>query len=107
MLFGLFENYTSTSNLKRKFPSLSVNKMTNRVFDLCLGKIKEWGFYNIEANQEYNDIYAEKAGYELSIQIFSDGGGSYVEMSVFGEGKRGRTRKFFKRYYFLLKSYLN
>ena len=110
MLFGLFENYTSTdqpSAKRKKFPVLTVNKISNRVFDIVLAKVKEEGFYNITANPEYFDIYGEKAGFELSIQICATGTKTIVEMSVYGEHRRGQTRKFFKRYYHLFTSLLN
>lgn len=109
MLFGLFENYTSTdqpSAKRKKFPALTVNRISNRVYDIVLEKVKEEGFYNITANSEYFDIYGEKAGFELSVQISATGQNSIVEMSIYGEHRRGRTRKFFKRYYHLFENLL-
>lgn len=101
MLWGLFEKYTSTSDgtKNKKFPSIKVHKSSITVFSLLKEELKKEGFYEITANEEYLDLFGIKQGFELSIQIAQNGLDCFVNMSVFGENKRGRTRKFFKRYY--------
>lgn len=108
MGLALFENYSSTSSRRRsKYPSISVNKPCNVVFREISEFIKKENFFNIKCNEEYYDIYGEKNGYELSVQISVDGLKTNIDMSVFGAKKRGRTRRFLKTYYNLIKSKFN
>lgn len=111
MFFGLFENYSSTiepSSKRRKgLPCIVVKKTTNRVFELVKKFLEKENYYDVNANQEYNDIYGEKGGYEISIQISPNGSETLVSISVFGEKKRGKTRKYLKKLYFRLEKLLN
>ncbi len=103
MLFGLFENYTSTSSpssKKKKFPAIVIKRQSSVVYRTILEELNKDNFYAIEENKEYGDLLAKKNGFELSFQVSQNGLESIVEMSVFGENKRGRTRRFFKQYYY-------
>lgn len=109
MFFGLFETYTSTesrSSRRRKMGPINVDKPSTIIFKRISDKLKDDGFYNITADPEYLDIYGEKNGFEVSIQISANGLSSFIEMSVLGEHKRGRTRRYFKKYYISLRDYL-
>lgn len=110
MSIWLFENYSHTSNpssKRGKYKALEIKQVTNRVYQTVLDKISSDGFYNIKQNKEYNDICAYKNGFELSIQISASGAGSILEFSVFGEHKRGKTRRFFKKYYYIFSDLFN
>lgn len=102
MFFGLFEIYTSTDSkyaLRRKMGPICVDRPSAFIYNKILEKFKSDGFSNITADPDYLDIYGEKRGFEVSIQIAANGLSSFIEISVLGEHKRGRTRKFFKKYY--------
>ena len=103
MGFFLFENYSATKEKSRKYPSLIIKKPINRVFEDLTKFVKDQGFDSIKTNEEFYDIYGERYGYEISIQLAVDGFNTLLNMSIYGEKKRGRTRKAFKRYYSLIK----
>ena len=108
MGLAIFEKYSATSSSKKsKIPTLEINKSANTIFHILLDLLKKEEFENIESNQEYLDIYAEKFGYELSIQIYVNGLKTNVDLSVYGENKRGKTRKFLITYYQIIKNALN
>lgn len=102
MGFFLFENYSATKENSRKYPPLIIKKPINRVYDELIKFVKKQGFESIKTSEEFYDIYGERYGYEISIQLAVDGFNTLLNMSIYGEKKRGRTRKVFKRYYLLI-----
>jgi len=99
MGFFLFENYSETKEKSRKYRPLIIKKPINVVYDTLVDYIKKEGFEDIKANEEFYDIYGNRYGYEISIQLAVDGFNTVLNMSIYGEKKRGRTRKVLKRYY--------
>lgn len=107
MGFALFENYSCTQEKSRKYPSLIVKEPINVVYEKLISFIKEKGFESINSNDEFYDIYGERYGYEISFQLAVDGFNTLLNMSIYGEKKRGRTRKALKRYYEQVKILFN
>ena len=62
---------------------------------MILDDAKAKGYYGLKTKREFFEIYYWKAGFEISISLVHSVRGSktYLNMMVFGEKKRGRTRK--------------
>lgn len=99
---GLFSNYVSTkdpSNSKGHKQVIRVSDAPYRVLTVLKKYMEDNGFGNIVFNEEYNDLYGERLGYEVSFVVASYEGYSIIQMSVYDEAKRLRVRSEFKRIY--------
>ena len=95
-MIALFENCSSTSEEKRApVKPLEFSSSCERVYQMILDDAKAKGYYGLKTKREFFEIYYWKAGFEISISLVHSVQGSktYLNMMVFGEKKRGRTRK--------------
>ncbi len=112
-MIALFENCSSTSE-ERKAPvkPLEFVSSCERLFQIILKDAEEKQFYGIKTNKGFYEIYYWYLGFEISISLVqsTQGNKSYLNMMVYGEKKRGKTRKMLKArleyYKDLLKDYL-
>lgn len=107
MGLAIFENYSSTSSNKGKLPPLSVDLLPEQVLEKLKNYLLKEEYYNIVINDEFLDIYAEQGGYEYSFQVTRVENRTMISISVFGENKRGRTRRELKDIYQKITSLFN
>ena len=99
-MIALFENCSSTSEEKKApVKPLEFDMSCERVYNKILKDITDRGYYGIQTKKEYYEIYYWYLGFEISISLTQSthGNKSYLNMMVYGEKKRGRTRKMLKR----------
>ena len=93
---GAFEIY-SQSRSNHKDPTL-------RTFDIKMGAsyaansiievLKDLKYKEIRYNDTYNEIFTQKAGFEVTVNLIaSQGGATTVSVSVYSPSNRGKTRK--------------
>lgn len=94
-MIALFENYSQTSDKpKSKITPIVVKKGCAFVYDVILKYLKQEEYDDITTNKNFNEIYCCDRDFEISISMLDDGGyGCSINISVYGEKKRGRTRK--------------
>lgn len=109
-MFALFENCSSTSE-ERKTPvkPLELVASCERVFQMVYNDAKERDLYNLKCKKEYYEIFYWLGGFEVSITILqsTQGNRTYLHAMVYGEKKRGRTRKKLKQILEYYKQLLN
>ena len=98
-MLAIFENCSSTSE-ERKAPvkPLEFSSSCERLYQLILKDVQEKGYYGIKTKKEFFEIYYWYLGYEVSISLVQSpqGNKSFLNMMVYGEKKRGRTRNMLK-----------
>ena len=99
-MLAIFENCSVTSE-DRKAPvkPLELSSSCERIYSKILKDVTEKEYYGLKTKKEYYEIYYWYLGFEISINLVAStqGNKSYLNMMVYGEKKRGRTRKMLKR----------
>lgn len=99
-MLAIFEKCSSTSE-DRKAPvkPIEFTSSCERIFQIIVKDITDKGYYGLKTKKEYFEIYYWYAGFEVTISLVSSlqGGKTVMNMMVYGEKKRGRTRKMLKR----------
>ena len=99
-MLAIFENCSSTSE-ERKAPvkPLELVASCERVFQMVYNDAKQRDLYNRKFKKEYYEIFYWLGGFEVSISILqsTQGNKTYLHAMVYGEKKRGRTRKKLKQ----------
>ena len=99
-MLAIFENCSVTSE-DRKAPikPLELSSSCERIYNKILKDVTEKEYYGLKTKKEYYEIYYWYLGFEISINLVAStqGNKSYLNMMVYGEKKRGRTRKMLKR----------
>ena len=99
-MLAIFENCSVTSE-DRKAPvkPLELSSSCERIYNKILKDVTERDYYGLKTKKEYYEIYYWYLGFEISINLVAgqQGNKSYLNMMVYGEKKRGRTRKMLKR----------
>ena len=99
-MLAIFENCSTTSE-DRKAPvkPLELSSSCERIYNKILKDVTEKDYYGLKTKKEYYEIYYWYLGFEISINLVAgqQGNKSYLNMMVYGEKKRGRTRKMLKR----------
>ena len=99
-MLAIFENCSVTSE-DRKAPvkPLELSSSCERIYNKILKDVTEKDYYGLKTKKEYYEIYYWYLGFEISINLVAgtQGNKSYLNMMVYGEKKRGRTRKMLKR----------
>lgn len=99
-MIALFENCSSTSEEKKApVKPLEFSSSCERIYQIILKDVQDKGYYGLKAKKEFYEIYYWYAGFEITISLVQSTQGSkaYLNMMVYGEKKRGRTRKMLKR----------
>ena len=100
-MLAIFENCSITSE-DRKAPvkPLELSSSCERIYNKILKDVTEKDYYGLKTKKEYYEIYYWYLGFEISINLVAgqQGNKSYLNMMVYGEKKRGRTRKMLKRF---------
>ena len=95
-MLAIFENCSSTSEA-RKAPvkPLELVLSCERAFNTILKDANERELYGLKTKKEFYEIYYWYLGFEISISLTQsmEGNKAYLNMMVYGEKKRGRTRK--------------
>lgn len=102
---GLFGNYASTSapsNLKGKLKPIVVVDLQSNVFNKLKTYLEENHFEDIEANEQYYDLYGVQNNFEYSFIVTRVEGRSIIEISVYKDSRRGSERRKLKKIYFEL-----
>ncbi|MCQ2742477.1 MAG: hypothetical protein MJ239_04180 [Bacilli bacterium] len=98
----LFSNYVSTKDPSQTRGGKQVIKVVDAPFhvvDALKRYMKENDYVNISVQEEFNDIYGERFGYEVSFVVAQSDGCSLIQISVYDESKRWRVRSEFKKVY--------
>ena len=111
-MLAIFEKCSSTSE-ENKAPvkPLEFSSSCERIFQAIVKYVTDQDYYGLKTKKEFYEIYYWYLGFEISISLVrsTDGSKTVLNMMVYGEKKRGRTRKMLKRlilqYKELLKSY--
>ena len=109
MGLGLFENYSQTiENARQEYRRpLKVNFPPKYVFNKVSAFLKENKFQEIKTNEKFFDLWAKVNGFEYSFQISSESMfDTYINISVYGEHKRGLTRGKLKKISILVSEYI-
>ncbi len=99
MIFSRYYSTSEPSSKKGKCPPIKVHLPTYEVFTSIVGYLKRNGYEGVEANEQYNDIFAKRNEYEVSVQIASDGGDSLVQLSVYYDKKFNHVKGLFTGIY--------
>ena len=106
-MIALFENCSSTSEeAKAHVKPLELSGSCERIYQKIVKDVNDKGYYGLKTKKEFFEIYYWYLGYEVSISLVqgTQGNKAYLNMMVYGEKKRGRTRKMLKQ---LLEYYKN
>lgn len=99
-MIALFENCSSTSEDKKApVKPLEFSSSCERIYQIILKDITDKGYYGLKTKKEFYEIYYWYVGFEVTISLVQSTQGSkvFLNMMVYGEKKRGRTRKMLKR----------
>lgn len=99
-MLAIFENCSSTSEAKKApIKPLEFAASCERIYQLILKDVTEHDYYGLKTKKEFYEIYYWYAGFEITISLVqsTQGNKSFFNMMVFGEKKRGKTRKMLKR----------
>lgn len=97
---ALFEKYSQTSSKpKSKVLPLNVLKPAPIVFDMILKYLNDDEYEEIKSYKNYLELFCIDGGFEITIHVLNNGdGSSLVDAAVYGENKRGKTRKRLKNF---------
>ena len=103
-MLALFEKYSQTSDKpKSKLTPILVKKGAPVVFKTVLEYLQKEEYGDIESNKNFFEIFCCDRDYEITISIFSENAyESLINISVYGDKKRGRTRSKLKTFRNLL-----
>ena len=99
-MIALFENCSSTSEDKKApVKPLEFSSSCERIYQIILKDITDKGYYGLKTKKEFYEIYYWYVGFEVTISLVQSTQGSkvFLNMMVYGEKKRGRTRKMLKK----------
>lgn len=99
-MLAIFEKYSQTSALpKSKILPKTVLKPAQVVFDTLVKYLTDDGYEDIKTYNDYYEIFCNDCGFEISIRVLNNGdGSSNIDVSLYGDHKRGRTRKRLKNF---------
>lgn len=98
-MLAIFENCSSTSEAKKApVKPLELVLSCERAFQIILKDATDRELYGIKAKKDFYEIFYWYLGFEVTISLVqsTQGGKSYLNMMVYAEKKRGRTRKMLK-----------
>lgn len=99
-MLAIFENCSSTSEEKKApVKPLEFTASAERIYQKVLKDVEAHEYYGLKTNKDFYEIYYWYVGFEITITIAQapQGHKSYLNMMVYGEKKRGKTRKMLKR----------
>ena len=99
-MIALFENCSSTSEDKKApVKPLEFSSSCERIYQIILTDVTDNGYYGLKTKKDFYEIYYWYVGFEVTISLVQSTQGSkvFLNMMVYGEKKRGRTRKMLKR----------
>lgn len=99
-MLAIFENCSSTSEEKKApVKPLEFSASCERLYQIIYKDAEQKNFYGLKGKKNFFEIYYWYAGFEVSISLVqsTQGSKSFLHMMVYGEKKRGRTRKMLKR----------
>ena len=99
-MLAIFERCSSTSEDKKApVKPIELGDTCERIYNKILKYVTEQDFYGIKTKKEFFEIYYWYLGYEVSINLLqgSQMSKTILHMMVYGEKKRGRTRRMLKR----------
>lgn len=90
-----FEKYSSTGETSEfKYAPVEINKNYSIVLNELIKRIETLKGENITINKDFLDIYYEKDGFQISYTLNqNEAGHTILNVHIFGEKKRGKTRK--------------
>lgn len=106
-MLAIFENCSVTGEDKKAAAKpLQFSSSCERVYQIVLKDVKDHDYYGLKTKKEFYEIYYWYLGFEITISLTQSvqGNKTYLNMMVFGEKKRGKTRKMLNR---LLEYYQN
>ena len=98
----LFDNYASTrepSSKKGKLLPIEISDSPNNVFDSVCSYLKEEGYTDIVAKEEYYDLFGIKDYFEVSFNVVNNNGKSLLQISVYSDIRKGRVKRRLKQIY--------
>ena len=98
-MLAIFEKCSSTSEEdKSPVKPLEFVASCERIYHAVLKDAEEKEYYGLTSKKEFYEIYYWYLGFEVSISITQSTKStrSYLNMMVYGENKRGKTRKMLK-----------
>lgn len=98
-MISLFENYSTTSNKNKNglFTPFIVKIGNDQIKKIIYNYLKENNYEEILLLDHSKEIFGLKNGFELTINYFHiEGKGIEISTTVYGENKRGKTRKYLK-----------
>lgn len=99
-MIALFENCSVTSEAKKApVKPLEFTCSCERAYQIILKDVTDKDYYGLKTKKEFYEIYYWYVGFEISISLVqsTQGNKCFLNMMVYGEKKRGRTRKMLKQ----------
>ena len=99
-MLALFENCSRTGEDKKaNAKPLEFSISCERLYQIILKDVTDHEYYGLKTKKEYYEIFYWYLGFEITISLSQSlqGNKAYLNMMVFGEKKRGKTRKILKR----------
>lgn len=95
MSIALFEKYSRTNPSKPDLQPIKVKLIKEKAFPMLVDFLKSLKPSDIIVSQEFYDVaIIDREGFEISAEIVGENVNiTHINLSVFGENKRGRTRK--------------
>ena len=99
-MFAIFENCSYTSeDSKSPLKPLEFTASCERVYQKIQKDVVEKNYYGVEIKKDFYEIYYWYLGFEVTISLTPStevNNKTYLNIMVYGEKKRGRTRKMLK-----------
>jgi hypothetical protein len=95
-MFAFFEKYSQTSERTRRqrLHPLKVRLSMGRTFEMIESYFNTIEPLDTIIARDYFDIcILDKKGFEISVFLQTESGHTYINASVFGQDKRGKTRR--------------
>jgi len=99
MFFGLFDIFSCTGEGKQfKYKPIVFKISSKQTYDKLKKMLLEEAADIVNANDDYFDICYKENGFEISYLVGQDEmNHAFLTVSVYGEHKRGRTRRYLKK----------
>ena len=99
MFFDTYASTSEPSSKKGKLPPIEISNSPSNVFDSIHCYLKENGYTDIVAREEYYDLFGIKDYFEVSFNIVNNNGKSLLQISVYSEIKKGKVKRKLKHIY--------
>ena len=99
MFFDTYASTSEPSSKKGKLPPIEISNSPSNVFDSIHCYLKENGYTDIVAKEEYYDLFGIKDYFEVSFNIVNNKRTRLLKIAVYSEIKKGKVKRKLKQIY--------